>query len=238
LVRHVTKRLSVYGNVSAGWREPTLFERHVVEIVDGQTLFGNSLLDPEFHGNLEFGTKMAMKDRWALQAAVFGHYTDDFIGPFALFPGTDLELRNIGDALLVGGEVAASWRPLTTIEGLELFGTMGTTRSDDESVVDSVPFLWRAGSRYSVPQPQGWNVRRWFGELSFRGASNSQRGLRGGPEYVTADLLLGMSLDRRCGRGIWMNAGVTNLFDEDYTPADSLLPAPGISFLVNIGFDF
>ena len=238
LVRHITQRLSVYGNGSFGWREPTLFERHATEIVDDQTLFGNSLLDPEFHANLEFGTKMAMKDRWSLQATVFGHYTDDFIGPFALAGGTDLELRNIGDAIMVGAEVAASWRPITTIEGLEVFGSAGTTRSDDESVVDSVPFLWRAGSRYSVPQPQGWRVRRWFGELSFRGASNSEDGLRGGPAYVTADLLLGVGVDRRCGRGFWANAGITNLFDEHYTPPDSLLPATGISFLVSFGLDF
>jgi outer membrane receptor protein involved in Fe transport len=238
LVRHITKRLSVYGNGSFGWREPTLFERHAIEIVDGQTLFGNATLDPEFHGNLEFGTKMAMKDRWALQAAVFGHYTDDFIGPVALFPGTDLELQNKGDALLVGAEIAASWRPITTIEGLELFGTAGTTRSDDENIVDSVPFLWRAGSRYSVPQPKGWNVRRWYGELSFRGASNSENGLRGGPAYVTADALIGVGVDRRCGRGFWANAGITNIFDEDYVPPDSLLPATGLSFLVSFGLDF
>ena len=238
LVRHVTRRLSVYGNGSAGWRQPTIFEKNATQIVDGRTVFANSTLDPEFHANVEVGTKMAMKDRWSLKAALFGHYTDDYIGPFDLAPGTDQELRNLGDAVLVGAEVAAAWRPITTLEGLELFGTAGTTRSDDEAIVDSVPFGWRTGTRYSVPQPQGYRVRRWFGELALRGASNSENGPRGGTSYVTADFLAGLGVDRGCGRGFWFNVGATNLFDEEYVPATSLLPATGLSFLVNFGLDF
>ena len=80
LCYHVTQRLSVYTNASGGWRRPTLFELNATEVVDGRVLFGNPDLDPEFHANLEIGTKMAMKDRWALQCALFGHYTDDYIG--------------------------------------------------------------------------------------------------------------------------------------------------------------
>ena len=238
LVRHVTKRMSVYGNASFGWREPTLFELGATEVVDGRTLFGNSTLDPEFHAQVEIGTKWEMKDRWTLQAAAFGHYTDDYIGPFDLTPGTDQELRNLGSALLVGGEIEAAWRPLTTIEGLELFGSSGITQSDDEGIVPHVPFQWRAGSRYSVPQPQGYRVRRWFGELALRGAANSEYGPRGGSSYVTADALFGVGADRRCGSGWWANVGVANLFDSDYVPATSLLEAPGISFLASFGIDF
>lgn len=238
LVHHLTKRLSVYGNVSCGWRQPTIFERNVTEVIDGRTVFGNADLDPELHANLELGTKLAMKDRWSLQASVFGHYTDDFIGPFDLAGGTDQQLRNLGSALLVGAELAAAWRPITTIEGLELFGSLGTTRSGDEQVVDSVPFSWRTGTRYSVPQPEGYRVRRWFGEVAFYGASNSVNGMRGGQSYVTADVLVGTGIDGRCGRGAWFNLGVVNLLDEDYTPATSLLAAPGMSFLVSLGLEF
>lgn len=238
LVRHVTKRMSVYGNASFGWREPTLFELGTTQVVDGRTLFGNPNLDPELHGQVELGTKWAMKDRWTLQTDVFAHYTDDYIGPFDLLPGTDQELRNLGAALLVGSEIEAAWRPLTTIEGWELFGSAGTTRSDNETVVDSVPVQWRAGSRYSVPQPAGYRVRRWFGEISAHGASNSEQGIRGGPSYVTVDLLFGVGVDRRCGSGWWANVGVTNLLDTDYTPPTSLLSAPGLSFLASFGIDF
>lgn len=238
LCYHVTQRLSVYGNASLGWRRPTMFELGASEVVDGRVLFGNPGLDPELHGNLEIGTKMAMKDRWALQAALFAHYTDDYIGPVDLPPGTDQLLVNVGDALLVGGELAASWRPITTIEGLELVGTLGTTRSDDEAVVDSVPVQWRAATRYSVPQPQGYRVRRWFGEASLYGASASRDGVRGGGAWTTADLVLGMGLDGGCGRGGWLSLGLTNLLDEDEVPATALLPMAGRSFFVSLAYDF
>lgn len=238
LVRHLTRRLSVYGNASLGWRRPTIFELTSTEVRDGVPVFGNPDLDHELHANVELGTKMAMKDRWSLQTAVFGHYTDDFIGPVDLAGGTTRQLANKGDALLLGFETAAAWRPITTIEGLELFGTAATTRSDDESVVASVPFQWRTGWRYSVPQPQGYRVRRWFGEVALYGASNSADAGRGGADYVSADLLLGTGIDLRCGRGAWFNVGVTNLFDADYTTATSVLPVTGISFLVGGGIQF
>jgi outer membrane receptor protein involved in Fe transport len=238
LAHHVTQRLTVFGNASAGWRRPTIFELNATEVVDGNVLFGNPDLDPEFHANLEVGTKMAMKDRWSFQAALFGHYTDDFIGPVTLFPGTDQQLMNEGDALLLGCELAGSWRPNTTIEGWELLATLGTTQSTDEDVVASVPVKWRTAVRYSVPQPQGYRVRRWFGELSLYGAGDSTDGLRGGDAYVTADLIFGTGVDLRCGRGAWIHLGATNLFDEDYTQATSLLAAPGLSFFVNAAIDF
>lgn len=238
LCYHVTQRLSVYGNASLGWRRPSAFELGATEVVDGRVLFGNADLDPELHGNLELGTKMAMKDRWALQAALFAHYTDDCIGPVTLAPGPDQGLENVGDALLVGGELAASWRPLTTIEGLELVGTLGTTRSDDEDVVEGVPLQWRTSVRYSVPQPQGWRVRRWFGDLALHGASASRDGPRGGGAWATADLVLGVGLDGGCGRGGWLNVGVTNLLDEDEVPAAALLPMAGRSVFASLAFDF
>jgi outer membrane receptor protein involved in Fe transport len=238
LCYHVTQRLSVYGNASGGWRRPTLFELNATEVVNGRVLFGNPDLDPEFHANLEIGTKMAMKDRWSLQCALFGHYTDDYITGVDILPGTDRRLENAGDALLLGGELAASWRPFTTLEGLELLGTLGTTRSTEEDIVESVPFQWRTSARYSVPQPEGYRVRRWFGELALYGASDSFDGPLGGEAYVTADLIFGASFDHRCGRGGWINFGVTNLLDEDYTPATALLPAAGLSFFASVGVDF
>jgi outer membrane receptor protein involved in Fe transport len=129
LVYHLTQRMSVFGNASLGFRRPTLFELNATEVVDGRTLFGNVDLDPELHANLEVGTKMAMRDRWALQTAIFAHYTDDYIGPVDLAPGPDQALQNLDDTVLLGGELAASWRPFTTIEGLELLGTLGCSAS-------------------------------------------------------------------------------------------------------------
>jgi outer membrane receptor protein involved in Fe transport len=238
LCYHVTKRLSVFGNASAGWRRPTIFELNATEVIDGRILFGNPDLDPEFHANLEIGTKMAMKDRWALQAALFGHYTDEFIGPVDILPGTDRRLDNVGDTLLYGIEVAGSLRPITTIEGLELLATVGTTRSTEEEVVESVPFTWRTAARFSVPQPEGYRVRRWFAEAALQGASAGRDGVRGGGSWVTADLIFGAGIDHGCGRGGWINFGITNIFDEEYTPATALLAAPGMAFFASIGVDF
>ncbi len=238
LVYHLTQRMSVFGNASLGFRRPTLFELNATEVVDGRTLFGNVDLDPELHANLEVGTKMAMRDRWALQTAIFAHYTDDYIGPVDLAPGPDQALQNLDDAVLLGGELAASWRPFTTIEGLELLGTLGTTRSTDEDVVEGVPFTWRTAARYSVPQPQGYRVRRWFGELSLYGASAARDGLRGDGAWATGDLIFGTGIDHGCGAGGFVNFGVTNLFDVDYTRATSLLAAPGLSLFMSLGVDF
>jgi outer membrane receptor protein involved in Fe transport len=237
IARHFDIRTTGYTNVSFGWRAPTLYELHSTEIVDGRPLFGNPDLDPEIHANLEFGVKRSLKDRASVQAAVFGHYTDDFIGPFDL-GALGAELRNLGDAVQVGGELAAAWRPLTTLEGLELFTTWGTTISTDEDVVADVPLLGRAGARYSVPQPQGYRIRRWFGELSFHGATDSNDGPRGDDPYVTADLVLGTGLDFHCRKAGWINFGLTNLLDVDYVPPGAILPAAGLSFFASLAVEF
>jgi outer membrane receptor protein involved in Fe transport len=236
---HYGPRLTGFANGSFGWRRPSIHERTVTAVVDGRTLFGNDTLDPEFHAHAEVGVKGALKDRASWQAALFGHYTDDYIGPADIAgPGSDQELRNLSEAFTYGFEVGGAWRPCTTIEGWELFGTMGTTFSTDDDVVLGLPFLWRTGARYSVPQPKGYRVRRWFGELSIHGASESSDGPRGGDPYATADLILGTGVDLGNRRGAWLHLGVTNLLDANYTAPASILTAPGLGLFANLEIKF
>lgn len=234
---HVDKRRTVYGNISYGRRRPSLFERGATEVVNGTILFGNSALDPEIHGNAEVGIKASYRDYFSFQVAGFAHYIDDTIAPLDLV-GNVQQLTNQGDVWLFGGEATAAYRPFRTIEGLEGFGSVGITRSTETSLVDDVPFKYRAGARYSVPAPKGYRVRRWFGELSFRGTSSSRRGPLGDGAYVTGDFNMGAQLDLGRYREMTFGAGVTNLFDRKYKDATSQLRAPGRSFFVQFGLDF
>lgn len=238
--RHLNRRVTAFANASLGWRRPSLYERTATAIVDGATIFGNPELDPELNANLEVGVKSSFKDRLSFEADVFGHYIDDFIGPVDTVGavGDEKVLENLGDVCLFGAELTGAWRPCTTIEGWELFGTLGITRSTDTGLVANVPLLWRTGARYSVPAPRGYRIRRWFAEAAFHGATDSTDGRRGGGAYTTADLLLGTGVDFGDFRGATLGVGVTNVFDVDYTPPASVLPAPGASLFVNLGLTF
>ena len=237
--RHLNKRVSAYGNLSLGYRRPSIYERTATEVLDGRIVFANPDLDPELHGNAEVGLKASWANRASVQAAVFTHYIDDTITELELAgPPAASELVNGGEVWLYGVEVQGAWRPIWTIEGLELFAGVGTTRSSATELVDHVPFHWRAGTRYSVPAPKGYRVRRWYAELAAHGADDWRDGPRSGDGYVTADLILGLGLDLGCGRQASLNAGITNLLDEDYVAPRSALPAAGRSFFAGFEVDF
>ncbi len=239
VARHLSPCVTVYANGSAGWRRPTLDEQNATAVIDGVTVFGNPDLDPEFNANAEVGLKSSLRDRASLQATAFGHYVDKFIGQVEAPPlaGPTAILDNLGDVILYGGELTAAWRPWNTLEGAELYGTAGITRSTDTVVVANVPFLWRTGVRYSVPQPRGYRVRRWFADAALYGATNSRDGVRGGASFVTGEVILGTGLDFGDYHSAWLNLGVRNLFDTEYTPPASRLSAPGLSFFANLQVD-
>ena len=222
LTRHLNERVSVYGNGSFGWRRPSLFERTATEVLDGRVVFANENLDPELHGNAEVGLKAAFKNRWSIQAAAFAHLIDDTIAPVDLAgPPPSQLLMNQGEVWLYGGEVSSAWRPIWTKEGLELFGSAGITRSSDTSLVSHVPLHYRGGVRYSVPAPRGYRVRRWRAEFAVHGAERWSDGPRSDGSYLTADLVVGAGIDLGRGRQASVNAGITNLLDETYTPPPS-----------------
>lgn len=235
---HLHQRLTVYANASYGQRRPTVFERTTTTVIGGVTLFGNPLLDHETVINGEIGLKGSIKNRGGMQVSGFVQYIDDFINGVDLVSvGREQQLQNDGDVILYGGEVELSWRPITTIEGLELFTTMGYTGSSNERLVRAMPFQWQMGSRYSVPQPRGYRVRRWFGEAVFYGDTGSRSGLLGGDAWATADVVVGTGIHLGNRRRMEATVGVVNLFDNDYTTAYSRLPAPGLSFIASLAVD-
>lgn len=236
--RHLNKAMSLFTNASLGWRRPSIFERTATEIVDGRLLFANEDLDPELHGNAELGMRASYRNRLSLQAAAFAHYIDDTIAPrdLGVFPAAAV-LENRGDVWLYGGEALASWRPEWTIEGLEVFGSLGITRSSDTELVGHVPIHYRSGVRYSVPAPKGYRFRRWFAEVAGHGAASWRDGPRSDDAYFTADVLLGLNVDLACGRNASVHMGLTNLLDESYTPPQSTLPAAGLSFFAGFQID-
>lgn len=235
---HLTKRTSVYGNLSYGFRRPTLFELGAIEIVNGDPIFPNPDLDAEIHGNAELGLKTSFKNIWSLQAAVFTHYINDTIAPKPLggIAGGG-ELDNLGSVWLYGMELTGAWRPLRTFEGLELWGSVGFTETTDSALVAKVPFKYTAAVRYSVPSPKGYVVRRWFSELVVHGASQSNLGNAKGNAYTTADIVFGGQVDLGKGRWTEVNFGISNILNAAYTPPGAVFEAPGLSLFASFSFD-
>ncbi len=237
IAAHLSQRHTAYANASLGWRRPNLYERHAIEVINGRTIFGDEDLDPEMHGNLEVGVKSSFRNRVSAQGAAFVHYTDEFIAPKSLAGGQEQILSNRGEVLQYGCELTGAWRPLTTIEGLELYASAGTTRSTNTSVIPNVPITYRGGTRYSVPAPRGYVVRRWHADLAIHGATTARRGNIGSGPYTTADFVVGGMFDLGRNNVGRINLGVLNIFNQDYRAPGSLLIVPGLSVFGSIGID-
>jgi len=236
VARHLSTCWTAYGNGSFGQRFPSIHELYSVAILDGVTVFGNPDLDPETAWNLELGFKYGSDNHSTAQVAGFVHGVQDFIGRRAI--GPDELWDHLGDVILAGVEATGTWRPDgCRCEGLEFFGMLGSTWSDDEAIVTSVPFHGRAGARLSTTYGPGCGLRRWFVEASARGAVES--GFRADDDaFVTTEVLAGASFGfggRRVGT---LTVGAINLLDEAYTEPFARLPAQGRSLIASLSFDF
>lgn len=235
---HPSTCWTIFANGSFGQRYPSVQELFSVAVLDGITVFGNPDLDPETAWNAEVGFKYGSDNHSTAQLAVFAHGIHDFIGRRAV--GVDEQWAHLGDVLLVGVEATGAWRPnACCCEGLEFFGMLGSTWSDDEAIVPSVPVHGRVGARYSVNRGpgDGCGLRRWFAEAAVRGAEKSGVAVED-DAFLTTELLAGASFGFGGRRTGTVTLGALNLFDEAYTEPFARLPAHGRSVVASVSFDF
>ncbi len=182
---------------------------------------GNPTLSPEIKYEVVGG--IAWQNAWvAVSASLFGSWFNDYIYPFTIderdVNGDGKEdivrgYRNV-NARLWGGEAEAVFKPFGPVSlPLSLACVRGVNTTDDTDLPRMPPVEGRVACRVDFE-----NKLPWWAEFGCRLAARQSRIDPGFPEsetpgYAVFHLRAGFEILRR----LRIDAGVENLFDQEYT---------------------
>lgn len=244
--------------VGAGWvqRAASITERfYSFAPAPGGYLVGNPSLDPETKGELNTGVEYS-NDHIDVGAYIFGSYVWDYILETRVGTddvngdGTDDLIRGFvnTDAVLAGGELDGRFKLSRSWSiPFALAYVRGRNVSDDRDLPLIPPLNGHIGLRWQWHK----SVRPWA-EAMLRAATrqdniDSQFLETDTPGYQVVDLRGGIQLPA----GFSLEAGIENLFDQDYTehlnrhaatPSGDLvrgekIPMPGRYFYASINWE-
>ena len=216
-------------------RVPSLLERFgwlptgaSFGLADGNIYVGNLDLDPETAWIAEVGFDFE-SDVFSLRPTVFYRRVDDFIqgvpvdatvgvvdSPVEMIAAmngdtTPLRFDNV-DAELYGADLDFSIRP---IKRIEISGTASYVRGKRRDIDDDLYRLAPPNLRLSAV----WQGDRLsFGAELFAAAKQDRVSLSNDEETSDAYAVVGLFGRYRVNEGIAIEAGVENLFDEEYQP--------------------
>ena len=197
-------------------------------LADGNIYVGNQALEPEVAWIAEAGFDLE-NDWLTLRPTLFYRRVDDFIQgtPFDATPGvvnspvemvsaasgdpTPLMFRNT-DAELYGADLDFVVRPVTSIE---LAGTASFTRGQRRDIADDLYRVPPANLRVSAT----WSADRLALGAELFAAADQDRVSRTNDELAgNGFAVVGLFARYAFSDGLALEAGVENLFDEQYAP--------------------
>jgi len=223
--------VSVTGQVSRGFRDPTLSDRFFRGPTGRGTITGNPELDPETTLQFDFGVRYAVS-RLRLAAYAYRYRINDLIERFEIAPDT-FAFRNRGRASIRGVELEAQ-ADLGGGLSLEVAGQFARGDSPD----DEVPLDDMAAPSITFVLRRALSDR---GSVYVRAAGIAADDRPGPSEIATpghTELDAGGSW--RFSRHLELRASARNLLNETYpsSPDRRFVPAPGrsASLTAVIGF--
>lgn len=253
ITRRLSESDSLYASIGRGFRAPNLDDLAVV----GDFAAGNRVpsfdVDPEVVWNFEVGARRVNERTNGGVAVAFSYFENLLTNEFAFSQGgvNYFVVDNADRATIWSGEVwldhriidvdAIGWSHALFFQG---FVNYGRNRTADEPVSKVPPpealLGWRVAPGRPAAARQGeLRASDFFGEIFARGAL-AQRRLAavdqldprfpddGTPAWWTLNVRFGVEV----ARGLWLTAGVENLFNYRYRIHGSGIDAPGRNFVV------
>ncbi|BAZ93526.1 TonB-dependent receptor [Thiohalobacter sp. COW1] len=244
LVYQATDWMNLTLNYSQAFRAPNFQEFYISGNHFGANNFQpNPELDPErlAHG-LEAGVRIRRndllepRDRLRLRASLYRNEYEDFID--SIVTTTVSTFDNISEARIRGTELEADYYSPT----LDLDASLALTVTHGDNRTDGEPLSGIPGHSLTL------NLRKyiasWGVSVGWRGAFHQRqdRVPTGAPEtpgYSVHDLYLTwLPLVPQAVDDMQLNLGVDNVFDKEYRPHLSTLPAVGRNVKVSLSLQF
>jgi outer membrane receptor protein involved in Fe transport len=260
LSRRLDEETTVWGSLARGFRAPNLDDLAVVGDFAAGERVPSFDVDPEKVWNLEVGaTHLGEPTRAGIAGAV-AFYRDLLTNRFAFTQGGQdfFVVDNAGRATIYSIETWLDRQLCESDAGarhslfFQAFASFGRNETDGEPVSKVPPPEAMLGHRMeggasSKPGDAAarWIDAPWFLELFARGALAQQRlaavdeldpriPIDGTPPWWTLNLRSGANV----ARGVWIYAGLENLFNYRYRTHGSGIDASGRSFTVGVDWRF
>ncbi len=212
-------------------RFPTLKDRFSYRF---GTTVPNPGLDPEIATNYDVGYKMT-KDRFTFQGAVFLSDVEDYIQFVDIDDPDDptstiQQNQNVGKVYLYGVEANLTVRLKDNLDGgLSYTYTEWDNRSNDEKITGIPEHKINVFTHYCL-----WEKLDLTADATYySGRFSSSNGVRETECFTVVNFKAQYALFN----GLAVEAGVNNLFDEDYE-VDEGFPEEGVSFFTNLTYRY
>lgn len=241
LLYKLSKMQSLFVTYNTGYRAPNVDDMGTLGIVDFRYEIPTSKLEPERSRNIEIGYKLQAR-RWAASVSGYYMHLDNIITRVRVagevingYPVYKKE--NVEDGYIKGVEAEINYELL---KGWQIKGnisyTYGTSLTKNEPMRRIPPMNGRVISSY--------RNGRWFGAVEVLYASKQDRLAQGDkddnripkggtPGYNLLNLYAGIELSF-----VKLNAGLQNLFNEDYRTHGSGINGVGRSGWLSVAVKF
>ena len=233
---------------SQGYHYPTLLQIATGATAAGSFINPNTKLKAETSDNFELGYRL-FTDKWLIDTTFFYTDADDYITKRdcaatdleCINPEQDQVFLNADKATTKGLELSVNYTatgqlsPYANITWLSREETFGSFSTKDTGT----PSLYgKLGIKY---ESQGQLLGDYYVDAYVRAASGANLTSEDGSSehydsWKTFNLAIGSAFGEQ--RNYQVNMEISNIFDQDYTPATQTLPAPGRSFMLKFSTDF
>ena len=225
---HISERATFFARWATGFRAPTLGELYYRGVTPRGDIVGNAELDPEDSTTSELGLAVT-PDRFSFSLAVYRTVIDDYFERFQK-TATTRSYRNIGEGVIRGYEIHASYKPTARwTHGLSYGHQSGHNSISGAWLADLNPNTWRYNAT--------WRPSRAIFSLDI---SHRERRSKFGPgeEPLDAMTLVNVAVSWPVSQQWELGLACTNCADQRFfvTADDRAALQPGRAIEVNFAW--